>query len=98
MDHCGLSKDDKDALFESLHVLKRLSEDCFASDATDSRICHHHSDAQTGETTPSRVRQQSAHHGATADAIPDETIKDVACSTIVECTRDGTCRPNGKII
>ena len=72
MEHCGLTKDDKDALFESLQLLNRLTEDCFASDATDSNTCHHYSDAQTAETAPSSVRRQTTQHGATADAIPNE--------------------------
>ena len=82
MEHCGLSKDDKDALFESLHVLRRLSEECFASDATDSNR-----PVQIATETAPCVRQQTFLHVApsvaqttssndrrqtTADAIPDE--------------------------
>ena len=72
MEHGGLSKNNKDALFDSLELLNRLTDDCIGSDAPGSNTCHHHSDDQTGETTSSRVRHQSDHHGATADATPDE--------------------------
>ena len=47
MDRTGLSKNDIQDLFKSLELLNRLTEDCFASDATDSNTCHHYSDAQT---------------------------------------------------
>ena len=68
MEQGGLTKDELQHLFENLEVLRRLSEECFASDVRDSHIIHHHSDVQTGETTPSRVRQQTFLHGATSVA------------------------------
>ena len=61
MEHGSLSKNDKDALFDSLQLLNRLTEDCIAS---DTNTCHNHSDVQTGETTPFRVRQQTFLHVA----------------------------------
>ena len=66
MEQGGLSKDELQHLFENLEVLKSLAEQCIASNAKDSRICHPHSDRPVqiaSETAPS-----SDHRQTTADA------------------------------
>ena len=79
MEHRGLTKDDKNALFDSLELLNRLTEDCIGS---DTNTCHHQSDDQTDETTSSRVHHQSDHHGATDDATLDERSPPSHASTM----------------
>ena len=75
MEHCGLTKDDIQQLFESLELLNRLTEDCFASDARDSHISHHHSDVQTAAhecDMAAAAASFSDSHQTTDDAIPNE--------------------------
>ena len=108
MEQTGLSKDDIQDLFRSLDVLSRLSEQCIASnaiDATDSNICHHHSDGhfsdvQTGETAPSSDRRQttddargrSSGNGVVTRAAPSSISSNADTVTHVDLTAESLDR------
>ena len=96
-----LSKNDIQQLFESLKLLNRLTEDCFASDARDSRICHHLSDAQTDAhecDMAAAAASFSDSHQTTADAIPDERPPTSRAARTPNAHETARVRPNGKII